>query len=264
MEFINEHPWVLQLYVLFMLFWLASFVNGLNEMTLAGAFGAWYWTNFSNINKQLKNKLPFFTVLGSFARAFFFHFGTIAFGSLLIALLKIIRVILEYISNKVEKHLGEDSKIAKFIHCCCSCCFWCLERFLKFLNRNAYVVTAVYSLNFCRAASKAFKLIGANVIRVVVVDKISWFILFLSNLVIAGLVGVLAYFFFTAKIPIDLVAQYTPTLNYYFVPLATLVIGVFFISKMFFDVFSMGIDTLLMWYNNHFKLSESLTDLLSL
>ncbi len=77
MEFINEYQWLPQTYVLFMLFWLTAFMVGLNEMTLAGAFGTWYWTRLENVNKQYRNKLPFFTVLGSVWRALFYHLGRI-------------------------------------------------------------------------------------------------------------------------------------------------------------------------------------------
>ncbi len=166
--------------------------------------------------------------------------GTIAFGSLLIAIVKIIRVILDYLSRKLKPKV-EVSKVAKYLVCCLKCCFWCLERFIKFLNRYAFIITAVYSLNFCRAANKAFKLITTNILRVFIIDKITGFILFLSNLAITAIIGILAFFYFTKKLP----GVATPDLNYYFVPLLIIVIGVFTITKLFFDVFSMGVDTIL-------------------
>lgn len=174
----------------------------------------------------------------------YLNIGTIAFGSLLIAIIKIIRVILEYLSSKLKPKVNE-SKIAKYLVCCLKCCFWCLERFIKFLNRYAFIITAVYSLNFCKAAKKAFNLITSNVLRVIVIDKITSFILFLSNVAITAMVGILAFFFFTKKLPIDALMRLTPDLNYYFVPLFVIIFGVFTITKLFFDVFSMGVDTLL-------------------
>ena len=73
-EFINNHQWIPQFYVIFMLFWLTAFMMGLNEMTLAGSFGAWYWTRFENLNPGLRNKLPFFTVAGSLGEFIHFRF----------------------------------------------------------------------------------------------------------------------------------------------------------------------------------------------
>ena len=129
---------------------------------------------------------------------------------------------------------------------CCKCCFWCLEKFLKFLNKNAFIITAIYSLNFCSSASKAFKLITTNFLRFAVVDKTAGFILFLSNLTITAAIGILSFLFFTNKINISFVSQYVPNLTYYFVPLILILIGVFVITKLFFDIFSMGVDTMLM------------------
>lgn len=74
-EFINEYQWLPQVYVIFMLFWLTAFMIGLNEMTLAGSFGAWYWTRFNNLDKSYENRLPTFTVIGALGRAVFYHLG---------------------------------------------------------------------------------------------------------------------------------------------------------------------------------------------
>lgn len=35
---------------------------------------------------------------------------------------------------------------------CCICCFWFLEKFIRYLNHNAYTVIAIESVNFCPAA----------------------------------------------------------------------------------------------------------------
>lgn len=36
-----------------------------------------------------------------------------------------------------------DNKLAKFLLSCLKCCFWCLEKFIKFLNRNAYIMVSL-------------------------------------------------------------------------------------------------------------------------
>lgn len=35
-----------------------------------------------------------------------------------------------------------DNKFAKFLMTCLKCCFWCLEKFIRFLNRNAYIMVS--------------------------------------------------------------------------------------------------------------------------
>ena len=53
-----------------------------------------------------------------------------AFGSLIIAILRMIRVILEKVEEKLAKY-HQDNMVVKGIMCCCKCCFWCLEKFMK-------------------------------------------------------------------------------------------------------------------------------------
>lgn len=35
-----------------------------------------------------------------------------------------------------------ENRFAKFLMTCLKCCFWCLEKFIKFLNRNAYIMVS--------------------------------------------------------------------------------------------------------------------------
>jgi solute carrier family 44 (choline transporter-like protein), member 2/4/5 len=244
-EFLNDNQWLPQLYVAFMFFWFSAFVVGLSQMTLAGTFGIWYWSRFSNANKNRKNNLPFLPIFRSFFRAIFYHFGSIAFGSLLIAIIKLIRLILSYIDKKV-KEAGPNNKCAKFLSTCCLCCFWCLEKFIKFINHNAYIVTGVYGYNFCKAAATAFKIIVSNCLRVAVVDRLTNFLLFLTKLAITAGITVLSFYFFTKRIPIESLTAFSPDLHYYFLPIFVIAIGTFIIAKVFFDVFALCVDTLLL------------------
>lgn len=68
--------------------------------------------------------------------------GSIALGSLIVAIIQFVRIFLEYIDRKT-KSLQEDSPLIKYIICCLKCCMWCLEKVMKFLNRNAYIMVAV-------------------------------------------------------------------------------------------------------------------------
>lgn len=99
-----------------------------------------------------------------------YHLGTIAFGSLIITICRIIRIALEYIHHKLKKY---DNSFTRAIMWCLRCFFYCLERFLKFINRNAYVMCAIHGRNFCLSAKDAFFLLVRNVVRVFVLDKVS-------------------------------------------------------------------------------------------
>ncbi|XP_071948312.1 choline transporter-like protein 2 [Antedon mediterranea] len=227
-----------QAYNLFGLFWLMYFIIALCQVTLAGAFASWYWT-FD------KKDTPTFAVTASFWRAIRYHLGSIAFGSLIIAIIKMIRVSLEYLERKLK---GQQNDVVKYLLKCLKCCFWCLEKFMKFLNKNAYIMIAVYGKNFCTSAKKAFFLLLRNFLRVFVVNQLTDFLLFLGVLFVVFLCSVCSFYYFTNSITI--VAEYVPApdVNYYWLPIITIGVGSYVIAKGFFSVYDMAIDTLFLCF----------------
>ena len=59
---------------------------------------------------------------------------------------------------------------------------WCFEKFMKFLNKNAYIQTAIYGYSFCKAARSAFFLLLRNILRVTAVNMVAEFVLLLGKL----------------------------------------------------------------------------------
>ncbi|XP_076837198.1 choline transporter-like protein 5-A isoform X2 [Brachyhypopomus gauderio] len=228
---------LLQLTNLLIFLWLVNFTLALGQCTIAGAFASYYWA------RRKPADIPPCPVLSSFARALRFHTGSLAFGSLLLAFVQLVRIVLEYLDHKLK---GAHNVFARFLLCCLKCCFWCLERFIRFMNRNAYIMIAIYGRNFCTSARDAFFLLMRNVVRVAVLDKVTDFLLFLGKLLIAGSVGVIAFFFFTHKIPV--IQEEVPELNNYWVPLLTVAFGSYLIAHGFFSVYAMCVDTLFLCF----------------
>ncbi|KAK3735707.1 hypothetical protein QZH41_010152 [Actinostola sp. cb2023] len=228
----NNHIFRMQIYHLFGWFWIMNFIIALGQCVLAGAFASYYWAY------DKKNDVPTFPVAASFYRTLRYHTGSLAFGSLIIAIVQLIRASLEYIDHQLNGSPGQQGEIAKYIMKCLKCCFWCLEKFLKFLNKNAYIEVAVYGKNFCISAKNAFFLLMRNILRVVVLDKVTDFILFLGQLSITFGVGVGSFYWFKRQ----------ANLNYYLAPVFIIVIGSYVISSAFFSVYNMAIDTVFLCF----------------
>ncbi|XP_010793741.1 LOW QUALITY PROTEIN: choline transporter-like protein 5-B [Notothenia coriiceps] len=233
------HRYILVLHLcnLFMFLWLVNFTIALGQCTLAGAFASYYWA------LKKPDDIPVSPLYSSFSRAIRYHTGSLAFGSLILAVVQTIRMVLEYVNTKLK---GSENACARFLLCCLQCCFWCLENFIRFMNRNAYIMIAIYGKNFCTSSKDAFFLLMRNIIRVAVLDKVTDFLLFLGKLLISGSVGVLAFFFFTRKIPV--IQEEVPSLNYYWVPLVTVIFGSYMIAHGFFNVYAMCVDTLFLCF----------------
>uniref|UniRef100_A0A8C4H1K2 Choline transporter-like protein n=1 Tax=Dicentrarchus labrax TaxID=13489 RepID=A0A8C4H1K2_DICLA len=227
-----------QFYNVFLFFWCANFVTALGQVTLSGAFASYYWAF------KKPEDIPAFPIFASLGRALrgseaYANVSSLAFGSLILSMVQVIRVLLEYLDHKLK---GAQNKFAKFLLSCMKCCFWCLEKCIKFLNRNAYIMIAIYGKSFCPSARDAFFLLMRNIIRVAVLDKVTDFLLFLGKLLIVGIVGRRA-FILRPK-----VSSAAPSLNYYWVPILTLVVGSYLIAHGFFSVYAMCVDTLFLCF----------------
>ncbi|PVD22195.1 hypothetical protein C0Q70_18000 [Pomacea canaliculata] len=224
----------MQLYMLFMFFWLMNFVVAFGQMTLAGAFATFYWS---------RKEMPPHPLLSSFCRCLRYHLGSLAFGSLIIASIQLIRSILEYMDRKLK---SSENSVAKFILKCLKCCFWCLEKILKFINKNAYIMIAIYGRSFCTATKDAFMLIMRNVLRTYVLDKVSDFIMFISKLMVTGGVAIGAYYWFENRIPF--LENFIPDLHFRLLPVIILVLGTYLVTSCFFNVYDMAVDTLFLCF----------------
>ena len=119
------------LYVLFGYLWINAFIIGVTQFIISAAATIWYFSSTSDSNGS-----------GSISKGLYwvfrYHLGSIAFGSFLIALVQFIRIIFEYYKKQIEK-LGKGNPIVKVILFCTSYLLDCLERFIKFISKNAYI-----------------------------------------------------------------------------------------------------------------------------
>lgn len=167
-------------------YWVLFFISAFGQMVLAGTFATWYWS-------LKKSNVPFLALTDSLTRTLrwvyncvwhsrrkstlllifpthrSYHLGTCAFGSLLIAICRIIRLILTHVERKLK---GYDNAFTRALICCLKCFFWCLENFLRFLNKNSYIMCAVHGSNFCTSSKNAFNLVMRNLLRVYALDKV--------------------------------------------------------------------------------------------
>ncbi|KAM5270629.1 choline transporter-like protein 5 isoform 8-T9 [Hipposideros larvatus] len=234
---------------LFVFLWLINFVIALGQCTLAGAFASYYWA----LNKP--EDIPPYPLFTAFGRAIRYHTGSLAFGSLILAVIQMLRIVLEYLDKRLKE---PQNNISKFFQCCLKCCFWCLEKAVKFLNRNAYVMIAIYGKNFCRSARDAFNLLIRNVLKVAVMDKVTDFVLILGKILVTGSIGVLAFLLFTERLPMLLKGP--TSLNYYWVPFLTVVIGSYLVAHGFFSVYAMCIDTLFICFCEDLERNDGSTE----
>eukprot|EP00747_Dinoflagellata_sp_TGD_P147947 gnl/TRDRNA2_/TRDRNA2_176864_c3_seq1.p1 gnl/TRDRNA2_/TRDRNA2_176864_c3~~gnl/TRDRNA2_/TRDRNA2_176864_c3_seq1.p1 ORF type:complete len:463 (+),score=78.77 gnl/TRDRNA2_/TRDRNA2_176864_c3_seq1:188-1390(+) len=137
------------LYYIFGYFWIMELCNALGLFTISYAVVLWYYTPISD-GKKPSPRIP---LLRGLFNGLFFHLGTLAFGAFLIAACRMIRLILAYIEKQAK---ATGNKVMEMIAKALSCCMLCFQRFLEFINKNAYIDVAINSSTFCTAAKKLF------------------------------------------------------------------------------------------------------------
>ncbi|XP_048967741.1 choline transporter-like protein 5 isoform X2 [Canis lupus dingo] len=238
-----------QMFNLFVFFWLINFVIALGQCALAGAFASYYWAF------RKPDDIPPHPLFTAFGRAIRYHTGSLAFGSLLLALIQMFKIVLEYLDRRLK---DPQNNISKFLQCCLKCCFWCLENVIKYFNRNAYVMIAIYGKNFCRSARDAFNLLMRNILKIAVMDKVTDFVLILGKILVAGCIGMLAFLLFTQRLPT--IIEGPTSLNYYWVPLLTVIIGSYLVAHGFFSVYAMCIDTIFICFLEDLERNDGSTE----
>ncbi len=108
-------------------------------------------------------KLSHTPVFASFKRVTWYHLGTIAFGSLLIAIIEFIEHTLTYFEKKFVK--SEPSPIQKLILTLIKCALRCIKCILNRINRNGLIITSIYGWPFCAASMKGIVIVLKNVVR---------------------------------------------------------------------------------------------------
>eukprot|EP00899_Mesostigma_viride_P018836 jgi/Mesvir1/26954/Mv20673-RA.2 len=227
-------------YHLFGLLWTNQFIVGLTQTILAGAIAAFYWGRGDPGAVGVHGGL-----LRSCWRTLRYHMGSIALGSFIVAIIQFIRIIVEYIDKK-SKAAQKENALLKYFMYCLRCCLWCLEQIVKFINRNTYIIIALKGSSYCKSANRAVQLIVGNVLRVATVNIVGDILLFLGKLCVAAGCGLIAF----AMCNTD---RYTdPTRDTYLssplFPVAFSVLAAFLIASIFFQVYEMAVDTILLCF----------------
>jgi hypothetical protein len=125
------------LYYLFGLFWVSAFIIGCAQFIIAAACSTWYFSHQGDIAEG-KASLKM-----GFKWIFKYHLGSIAFGSLIIAIVQFVRFIFEYYRRTALKNKASENKIIKACLCVTSYCLYCLEKCVKFISKNAYILISI-------------------------------------------------------------------------------------------------------------------------
>uniref|UniRef100_A0A8D9AGR2 Choline transporter-like protein n=1 Tax=Cacopsylla melanoneura TaxID=428564 RepID=A0A8D9AGR2_9HEMI len=216
-----------RIYDLFMWFWMVQFCIGCQHMVIAGSVATWFFTR-----DKSRVESPISTAV---CNLFSCHLGSVSLGSMIIAIVQIIRLILTAMKKAMKDSQNET---VKAMYNCCQCCFSALETILQYLTRNAYIEVAMFGTSFCQGGAQAFKLLTSNALRVAAINSVGDFVLFLAKVLVVACSVFLGFYL------IDPI----PGVQHLGVPLTIIGLVSYFIAHCFFTVYEMVIDTIFLCF----------------
>lgn len=223
----QETKWAI-VYYIFGFFWLIAFLIGSTQFIIAAAACIWYFDQGSDKKTDC---------VGTGIKWLFrYHLGTIALGSMIIAICQTIRVIFEYYRKKITQ--ANPTKIVKALLCITGYLLWCLEKCIKYITKNAYIQCAVTSESFCTSAWNAFTLMIKHAARFGWGNSVGYLMIFFGCAGVGASTGFATYLFVSQQTTYFEVSSAVP---------ASVFVGVsgVFIAWVFLSIFFFASDALL-------------------
>mmetsp|Transcript_30222 Transcript_30222/g.87842 ORF Transcript_30222/g.87842 Transcript_30222/m.87842 type:complete len:750 (-) Transcript_30222:1176-3425(-) len=243
------------IYHFFSLLWNNAFLMGYNQVVLAGVCATWYFTTPNQNGKRH----PQGAVCRWLCWSIVYHMGSIAFGSLVLAVVQLVKWILAWLAAQTEWARDHPTEACKHL-CCCgigglcsnvtamnrayigvlSCLGYavtCFEKFVKFLSEKAYIQVALVGKNFCQSSWSAFTLVLRNAGRIAALGGMVPAMRFLGLVLMTLTAGVVGFF--------SSVGIYDARLSS---PIGPTVLGCFagfVVGGEVLDVFAISVDTIL-------------------
>ncbi|XP_037045587.1 choline transporter-like protein 1 isoform X2 [Bradysia coprophila] len=203
--------------------WFTQFILGCQHFVIASTVSQWFFA-------RTKSKLDS-PISRAFHHLLRIHIGSICLGSIFITIVKIIRMLVEGATNSMR---NSDSAFAKAVACCCEFIVEQLERLLKYLVRNAYIIVALDGTPLIESGQKAFRLLTENLKDVLTLNHVGDFVLFLGRIFVTLIAGFISYE----------VASRNDSIEFKFIPIILSVILAFLIIHCFMTVYEMTLDTI--------------------
>ena len=161
-------------------YWTLPLIKNVCHVTYCGTMATWYF--FAGTESGVQQP-----VSRSLKRATTTSFGSVCFGSLLIAIMEMLRSMFE----KAQRGSGG------FIACCVLLVFSCMQEILEMFTKYAFVHVAVYGVPFCEAGKMTWDLIKSSGVDGIINDLLITRVLnlggILGGIVCAIYAGLVSY-----------------------------------------------------------------------
>lgn len=220
----------LVVYVTFAMYWFSEWIKNTVHTTIAGVYGSWYFWSKS------AGGMPKKSTRGAFRRATIYSFGSISFGSLIIALINMLR---QVCSVAQQQEASGGNIIASIFLWILGCIISLLDWLATLFNRYAFCHIALYGKAYIPAARDTWKMVRDRGIDALVQDCLIGPVLTMGSLFVAYVCALLSYLYLIFTNPgYNANGEFTPVVMAF-----SFVIGLQ-ICQIFMTPVNSGVDTI--------------------
>jgi hypothetical protein len=176
----------LLVFITFAGYWISEWIKNTIHVTVAGVYGSWYFCSGK------PGGMPTGATSGAFRRAMTYSFGSISFGSLIVALINMLR---QACSIAQQNEAASGNMIGSIMFCCLGCFINLLDWAVTFFNRYAFSHIALYGKAYIPAAKDTWKMMKDRGIDALVNDCLTGPVLTMGSLFVGYLSALLAYLY---------------------------------------------------------------------
>jgi len=135
----------LLVFITFAAYWSTEWLKNTIHTTISGVYGAWYFA---------PRNPPKGATRGAARRALTYSFGSISFGSLIVAIINLLR---QACSIAQQQEAGSGNFAAECALCILQCFIGLLDWAVQFINRYAFSYMALYGKNYIQSAKDTWR-----------------------------------------------------------------------------------------------------------
>lgn len=156
-------------------FWTHQVATNVVRTSVSGVVGTWWFS------PREASACCSMAVRDSFSRSTTYSLGSICFGSLIVAIIQVIRSILRSSAN--------NNRGGGIVRCIAICILFYVERIVEYFNKWAFIYVGLYGYDYLNAGKRVMSLFKTRGWSTVISDNLVNRLLVLVSLIVSLLVG---------------------------------------------------------------------------
>lgn len=181
---------------LFAILWIVAFFVSSGDFIIGASACIWYFNQVpAGASKREKKEHRTTYSINPVCTAIYwlyrYHLGSIALGAFMLAVVWAIRLIMAYIYAKLKETGATKNQLVKYVMYVIQCFLQCFERFIRFVNKQAFIYIGLTGKNFCESMLNAFQVVIRHPIEFALLAGLGHFFMYVGMAsIILGSMGV--------------------------------------------------------------------------